>query len=126
MEQINLSFSSKLTEFSKLNEQFIKASCYVMALGKNRNGSHFSKEAVVDALDSLYFIPVVAHLLYDEDNNKWYVGGHDRELVVTENGLMLKDVTVPFGCVIPENTEFVEVEEDNGTQATYLKCSIVI
>ena len=126
MEQINLSFSSKLTEFSKLNEQFIKASCYVMALGKNRNGSHFSKEAVVDALDSLYFIPVVAHLLYDEDNNKWYVGGHDRELMVTENGLMLKDVTVPFGCVIPENTEFVEVEEDNGTQATYLKCSIVI
>ena len=126
MEKIELSFSSKLSEFSKLNEEFVRANCYVMALGKNRNGSHFSKEAVVDALETLYFIPVVAHLLYDEENNKWYVGGHDRELVVTDAGLKMKDVTVPFGCVIPNDVDFVEVEEKDGTVATYLKCSIVI
>ena len=34
----------------KINDQFTMCKCYVMALGKNRNFSHFTKEAVDSAV----------------------------------------------------------------------------
>ena len=43
-EKISLLSNLKFSSFEKLNENFLKAKCYVLSLGKNANKSHFSKQ----------------------------------------------------------------------------------
>ena len=64
MQNKTLSFSyvAKPISYEKINDKFTRMKCYVLALGKNRNFSHISKEAVDSALPSLALVPVVAHL----------------------------------------------------------------
>ena len=80
----NSVFQTKITPIKPLNEEFTLAQCRVMALGKNRNFSHFSKEAVDEALPTLANIPVIAHVFAD-DEGKLRIGGHDME-IVSEDG----------------------------------------
>ena len=107
----------------KLNDQFTMCKCYVMALGKNRNFSHFTKESVDAALPTLFYSPVVANLQYDEENDAWYVGGHDREWTKDHK---LKDLTVPYGVVLNGETTYEDVLEAGGAVSTYLTCSIIL
>lgn len=107
----------------KINDQFTMCKCYVMALGKNRNFSHFTKEAVDSALPTLFYSPVVANLQYDEENDTWYVGGHDREWTSDHK---LKDLTVPYGVVLNSETAYEDVIEKSGAVSTYLTCSIIL
>lgn len=98
-----------------------------MAIGKNRNRSYIPKETVDNALSSMDFIPVVAHLKYDSKNNKYYVGGHDIEFVTDKDGYLIKrDLTVPFGCVLPNTASYEQVIEKDGTENIYLVCDIII
>jgi len=123
--KLSLLFNAKIKAFEKLNESFLKCKCYVMALGKNRNKSYFSEENVNRAYPSLMYVPVIGHLMQNE-NGQWYLGGHDYKLDI-ENGFVLKSQCVPFGVAIP-NPEpvYEEVEEPDGTKAKYLTCDIIL
>lgn len=119
-----LLFNTKLTSFEKINDSFLRAKCYVMALGKNRNKSHFTKENVDRAYPTLAYIPVIGHLMCDE-NGTYYLGSHDVKLDI--NTLKLKSQCVPFGVVIPsEEPVYESVTEEDGTIATYLTTDVVI
>lgn len=123
-EKMSIDFGMKLASFEKLNENFTRAKCYVLALGKNRNYSYLSKEAVDEAYDSLLFVPVVGHLMVDE-NGKHYLGGHDYKL--NKDTLEFESLCVPFGVAIPTNSPVYEsIVEDNGTTADYLVSDIVL
>ena len=78
-EKISLLSNLKFSSFEKLSENFLKAKCYVLALGKNVNKSHFSKENVDRAYPSLAYAPVIGHLMVD-DNGVYHLGGHDYHL----------------------------------------------
>lgn len=120
----SLFFNAKFSSFEKINESFLKAKCFVLALGKNPNKSHFTKENVNRAYPSLAYIPVVGHLMCD-DNGTYYLGGHDMKLDIST--LSLKSQCVPFGVAIPSSEPVYEaVTEDNGTISTYLTCEVVI
>lgn len=121
---MSLLFNAKLCSFEKVNEQFLKAKCYVMALGKNVNKSHFSKENVDKAYPTLSFVPVIGHLMCDE-NGTHYLGGHDVSLDLTT--LTLKSKCVPFGVAIPSDTPIYEdVEESDGTKSIYLVSDVIL
>lgn len=110
--------------FSKLNSNFLVGKCYVMALGKNQNFSYFSQESVENAHPSLGFIPVIGHLIEDENGNR-YMGSHDVKLDLET--FKFKSLCVPFGVVIPSDTpEFEEIEEDNGDIITYLTTNVIL
>jgi hypothetical protein len=112
-EKMSLLFKSKFKCFEKLNDNFLKAKCYVLALGKNINRSHFSKENVDRAYSSLFYVPVVGHLMCDENGNH-YLGGHDVKLDLET--LTIKSVCVPFGVAIPsEEPVYEDVTEEDGT-----------
>ena len=113
----------KPTSFEKISDQFTKCKCYVLGLGKNRNLSYISRQSVDRALYSLGYCPVVAHLMYDEENNKWYIGGHDREL---NSDCMFEDVTVPYGVVISDSFGYEDVIEKSGSVVTYLTCDVIL
>lgn len=127
MDKLNIGFTSKIKPIKPINEQFTLCKCYVMALGKNKNKTNIPKEAVDDALPSLFNIPVVAHLFTD-DNSKKRVGGHDMELVVNEKGeLAFNVLTVPYGTVPQQDgVHYEEVVEDDGKVNTYLVADIIL
>jgi len=116
--------SSKLTSFEKINENFLKAKCYVMSLGKNRNKSHFSKENVNKAYSSLAYVPVIGHLMKD-DNGNYYLGGHDFKIDLS-NGFNLKSQCIPFGVAIPSPDPVYECVEEDGNTTEYLVCDVAI
>ena len=99
-EVLKIDLRFKPFSAEKVNGQFTLCKCYVMALGKNRNLSHFTREAVDEALPTLPYCPVVAHLMYDDETDTYYVGGHDREL---NDDYKLIDVTVPYGEVVDKS-----------------------
>ena len=123
-EKISLLSNLKFSSFEKLNENFLKAKCYVLALGKNANKSHFSKENVDRAYPSLAYAPVIGHLMVD-DNGVYHLGGHDYHLDM--NDLKLKSQCVPFGVAVPsESPVYEDVTEENGNVSTYLTCEVII
>lgn len=127
MNKLNIVFTGKAKPVKPINEQFTLCKCYVMALGKNQNKTNIPKEAVEDALPSLFNIPVVAHL-YSEKDDEVFVGGHDMELTVNENGeYVFRVLTVPYGTVPQQdNLYYEEVEEEDGTVNTYLVADIIL
>ena len=123
-EKISLLSNLKFSSFEKLNENFLKAKCYVLSLGKNANKSHFSKENVDRAYPSLAYAPVIGHLMVD-DNGVYHLGGHDYHLDM--NDLKLKSQCVPFGVAVPsESPVYEDVTEENGNVSTYLTCEVIL
>ena len=126
-----LGFTSKLSEFEIVNQEFIRCKCYMLATGDNVNGSDITLESVQKAMarGEFYNKPVIAHLYRDpEDNNKWRVGGHDSKWVITNTSFDIVNECIPFG-VIPEssNLQLEEVlEADGETVNTYLTCQIIL
>ena len=60
-------------DIKEINSSFAVGTLKVMYLGKNRNGSHFTKSSVEKALPSLHNVPIVCHW-NDEERE---IGGHD-------------------------------------------------
>lgn len=122
-ETISVYCQIKPFSFEKLNENFTLCKCYVMALGKNANRSHFSKESVDNALSTLPYVPTVAHLMYDSETETWHIGGHDVSLDDNCNFVRLD---MPYGVVVDDSFEYVDVTEKSGAVNTYLTCSIIL
>ena len=122
--KISLLFNAKMSSFEKINENFLKAKCYVMATGKNVNRSYFDKDNIDRAYPTLSFVPVIGHLMEDENGNH-YLGGHDYGLDLST--LSLKSKCVPFGVAIPsENPIYEDIVEQDGTISTYLTTDVVL
>ena len=120
-----LYFEAKLNSFEKLNDRFLKAKCYVLALGKNQNKSYLSEEDVNRAYPTLFGVPLVGHLMRDENGN-YYLGGHDYKLDVND-GFKLKSQCIPFGFALPSaEPEYEDIVDEAGIVRKYLVCDVVI
>lgn len=125
MEKLSVPVASNFELVEQINEEFGKYRCRVMALGKNRNGSYFSKEAVNEAIPTIKNIPIIGFIY--EDENGVHMKGHEHD-VVRENGeLVYKSKCVPYG-VVPADSNFTyeDVTEEDGSIATYLCCDAII
>lgn len=104
-KQLNIPFSLEgqqdITNLKDINESFASGTLKIMYLGKNRNGSSFTKEAVLNALPSLYNVPIVANYVREEDEIK----GHDIDIVRKGDDIVIVNATQPCG-VIPEHAKF--------------------
>jgi hypothetical protein len=88
-----------LYDIREINSSFAVGTLKVMYLGNNRNGSHFSKDAVEKALPSLRNVPIVCH--WDDEAEE--IGGHDIAVVADNDGaLRIKNLTEPVAC--PDTT----------------------
>jgi len=126
MEKKSIVSISKFEVISE-NPAFTVAKAYVCAEDKNRNYSYISHGAIVNAIPSIYNIPVVAHLFKDKEG-KYHVGGHDYEIKREADGtLVYQPVTVPFGVVPERDTlQFEEVDEPGRGLHTYLTCEVIL
>lgn len=110
----------------KINSELTRCKCYVMALGKNRNKSYFSRQSVESALSTIKNIPVVA-FVSDDGNGTYHVRGHENVLELRDGSYQWRSVCVPYG-VVPADAEFsfADVTESDGTVATYLVSDVVL
>lgn len=95
--------------FVEIDERFSTCSVKVMYVGKNRNGSFFTKETVEESMESLKNMPVVGEFKIDKDD----FGSHGGEIRITDESIELVPTTRPYG-VIPETFEHEWIEENLG------------
>ena len=127
MEQklrLSLGVGMKFSDIKEINTSFAVGSLHVMYNDDNRNNTSISKDDVIDALPSLYNVPIVCH--YDMASEE--IGGHDIALVVNSEGKKrLVNLTDPIG-VVPDhaNFRFAVEEDENGVEHEYLIIDNVI
>lgn len=104
---------ASLSNFQNIDENFSRGSVKVMYVGRNRNGSHFTRQAVEDALGSLKNMPVVGEWSDEREDYK----GHGGKIVLTDDDIKMIPTTRPWG-VIPESFSHEWVQEDIGEGRT--------
>lgn len=109
-------------KFEKTEEyvhpEFTKVKVYIATYGANRNGSNITKEAFINALDSLKNIPLVGEYSELIEDFK----GHGGKLEITDDGMKYIQTTKPYG-VIPESCN-PRWEVTNGEE--YLVCDAIL
>lgn len=101
------------------SEKFIKMRLRVQHDGINPNKSNFELENIEKAKESIKNIPILAHVIEDEDGNLDF-GGHDmtiEEHKMNEGEYKLIYKESPIG-VIPESCNY-SIEEYNGKNYVY-------
>ncbi len=114
---MSIVFSSSFDRLTEFNSSFDKGVLRVCYVGKNRNNSFISKETFERCMGSIYNCPIVCR--YDRELDE--IGAHDMELVRSDDGLSIVNLTSPVG-VIPESARYwwEEIEEDDGAIHEYL------
>lgn len=126
MSHFSINYYAKIIPYEKINDEFTHCKCYILALGKNRNLSHISKEAADSAMSTLFNIPVIGHMYIDEDGN-YHMGGHNCVLVEEGGQYKLKSICVPYGVVPAQDTvRYEDVVEPDGEVRTYLVGDIIL
>lgn len=125
---LSVGFTAKITPVKPVNDEMTLCKCYIMCPGRNVNKSDIVKEAVDDALPTLFNIPVVGHIFVDEEDEELRMGGHDKEIKKDANGkYYLRSLTVPYGTVpYQDNVHYEEVEEKDGSIKTYQVADIIL
>ena len=111
-----LQYPSSIEQIVEQNESFDSCVIKICYTGKNRNKSSISRKAIESAIPSIYNCPIVCNYnVYDDT-----IGGHDVEVVSTNNGMRLINLTDAIG-VIPYNCKYYwETINDNGVEHEYL------
>lgn len=115
-----LNFSAKIKPVKPVNSEFTLVKVYIQGVGKNRNFTYMSRERIEQFLPTLDYCPVVGHIRewVDENGNiHHYMGSHDGE--IDWDRWEWKDLTVPYGVVVPDSYEFETVNE-YGSDVEYL------
>ena len=120
----HMTYSSSLSSLCEINSSFDTGVLRIAYTGKNRNGSHISKDVFEKCIKTMYNCPIVCN--YDREIDD--LGGHDLEVVRDGNGNMkLVNSTVPVGVVPESSKHFWEtVEEDDGSTHEYLCTDVLI
>jgi hypothetical protein len=101
------------------SDKFIKMRLRIAHDGVNPNKSSFQIETFENAKESIYNIPILANIIYDENGTPQF-GGHDMALEpdkINEGEYKVIYKEVPIG-VIPESCNY-SIEEYNGKQYVF-------
>ena len=124
MEKLDVvKFDAIISDIQPINPLFSKAKARILYLGKNRNGSYFSKETVERMIYSIFNIPVVGEYLVNKDD----FGSHGGKIVIDSNGIEFIETTKPYG-VVPSDSEigWETITEDDGSKRDYLYCTLYL
>ena len=82
-QNISVQYSAKITDIVSVNSSFDRGELWIAYEGKNRNGSFISKRAFEKSAPTLAYCPVVVNYDIEEE----HFGGHDVDLVSTDDGV---------------------------------------
>lgn len=117
---VNTKLPVRFEEVESYDSRFQKVKIWLMHLGKNYNGSIFSKESVLNALDTLKNTPILGYIEESKLGDKDFAG-HEVELVVEDGKVKEKYIGQAFGVITEScNPRFEFKEGDNGEILEYL------
>ena len=121
--RINLVYESSVEKLTEVNSSFDRGVLRVAYAGKNRNHSYISRETFEKCIPTIYNCPIVCN--YNRETNS--IGAHDIDVIKSDDGLKLVNVTQPVG-VVPESAKWwwEIITEENGDVHEYLCVDILI
>ncbi len=113
----NLDFGTTFTDIKDINHNFAIGKMRIAYAGRNRNMTDISKEVFEEAIPTMFNCPVVVR--YDREKNMF--GGHDIEVVVSDNAIKVVNATTPIG-IVPAGAQWCweTVTEADGQVRAYL------
>lgn len=111
-----LQYPSSIEQVVETNESFDSCVVKICYTGANRNRSSISKAAIEDAIPSMYNCPIVCNYNVEDDT----IGGHDVDIVKTNNGMRLINLTDAIGVVPFNANHYWETVIDGGVEHEYL------
>jgi len=124
MDTMKLQFDSSIENFTEVNESFASASLLICYTGVNQNRSSISRSVLESAIPTMYNCPVVCNYdVYDDS-----IGGHDVDLVKTDDGsIKLINKTSAVG-VVPNGAHVYWVTKtgEDGAEHEYLSTDVII
>lgn len=120
-------FTAKHGNFEILDKRFTRCRAYVMASGRNANGSDITYEAMEKCIEQLPNTPIVAHKY--TKNGKTVIGGHDQKVVIDDvDGFQIISETIPYGLIPTDCNPKIEkiLEPDCLTYNHYLSCDVIL
>ena len=108
------------SNYEVLNETVARVKVFVQYAGRNRNYSHFTREAIESALPTMFGVPVVGEYKKEIDN----FGGHGGKIEITDDGVEYIETTKPYGFVPLDEAladpRWETVKDDFGNSKEYL------
>ena len=105
----------EILNYENLNDELMRCKIRVMYSGLNDNGYNISKTVIENALDTIYYIPVVGEIVEYENGTSF----GDHAITEEEDGSVVCN-TVPFGVVAGKLDNDIQWEEIDGKE--YLTC----
>lgn len=121
-KQLRIKYSAKLTNIQYVNSSFDKGILQVCYHGKNRNHSDIPKKVIENCIDTIYNCPVVCNYIREDDE----IGSHDVEIVHTDKGLKMVNITTPVGVVPSGANYWWEEIDDDGKIHEYLCVEVLL
>ena len=112
----------KIEDINENDARFTRVKIWLMHLGENFNGSCFDKDAVVDAIPTLQYIPIVGFIEDNSIDEKDF-SVHKYTVIRKENGLERKYIGVAYGVITStedNNAHFEERLCDDGVTREFL------
>lgn len=117
-----LQYPSSIGQIVEMNESFDSGILRICYTGANRNQSYIAKKTIEDAIPTMYNCPVVCNYNIEDDT----IGGHDVDIVKTNNGMRLINLTDAVG-VVPSNAKYYwETISDGGVDHEYLCVEVIL
>lgn len=110
--------NTDISEYQLVNPNFAKVLVKIAYADENRNKTNISKESFNKASGTLPYIPIVGHFLKDQE----IFGGHDEEIVITDNDFKINSLTIPYGVVSNEQPFWKSFKELDGSFRDYYCC----
>lgn len=109
-----------MTNFERVNPEFMRVKVNVCYEGENRNWSKIDEPVLMDLAQTIYGVPVIGEI--DEENKTFK--GHGGKLEISDDGFKVIQTTIPYGFVDPTTPFFFEdiLEKDGMTVNKYLSC----
>ena len=98
---------------------FTKVAIWIATYGENANGSDITRDAFVNAIPTLFNIPILGEWNESIEDFK----GHGGKIVISDDGIEWIQTTKPYGCV-PESCNPRWELDENGVE--YLVCDGIL
>lgn len=120
---IRLQFDSSIENIKDVNESFASGALKICYTGVNRNRSMISRSSIERAIPSMFNCPIVCNYDVEADT----IGGHDVDVVTTDDGDMrLINLTNAVGVVPSGANVWWSIIEDDGKEHEYISVEVIL
>ena len=125
----NIDTTAKFSNFQVLNPDFVRCKCNVMYIGKNRNYTDITSDALQKFIKRKGYanIPVVGHIKPSSKNGKAVMGSHDRKIEITDGDIQEINECTAYGVIpLDANPRMEKIVDIHGIEKEYFTVDVIL